>query len=447
MKNKNLLICIFALSIAKYASSQLVLIEEPIKENTRRISIKLIPFRKKNGKYIYVDSLNMKPAIKGEFNQAGFFDAKMKDAAEIYINGKSGFADTKGNYIIPPSFHLISGFYNKYAWFKLDGKFGIINDRGKIIVPAIYESINRFNRNIFAVRKKEFWGLIDNFGKIILPLEYENISPLADNNIYSMVQKKSTYGLVNNKGKIIIPVEYNWIGRFFFGLATVQDKNNKYGFLNESGKLVIPFKYDQATDFQEGFSFVTDSNTSYFINTKGEPKFNKGYSMAYGFDGGLCILSQNRKHGVIDITGNTIIPFIYESIRPFHNGYATVYNEKYKQGLIDKKGNLVIPFNYDYGEEFSVENNITAYSRDGLCGLLNVNGSEIIKPTFKKIKYAGNNLYAAKNNDHWGILNEKGKVLTGFEYNKIITLSKKLILVQKNESFFIFELSGRSFFE
>jgi hypothetical protein len=53
----------------------------------------------------------------------------------------------------------------------------------------------------------------------------------------------------------------------------------------------------------------------------------------------------NGKWGFVDITGNEVIPMIYEKVRKFSEGFAAVKaNDKW--GFIDKTGKVLIPFQY-----------------------------------------------------------------------------------------------------
>ena len=59
----------------------------------------IVPFLKKNGKYIYVDFSTLNPVFKkGEYDDAEIFN---EESAIVKIHGKSGFINKEGDIVIP----------------------------------------------------------------------------------------------------------------------------------------------------------------------------------------------------------------------------------------------------------------------------------------------------------------------------------------------------------
>ncbi|GHV12530.1 hypothetical protein FACS1894219_05630 [Clostridia bacterium] len=55
---------------------------------------------------------------------------------------------------------------------------------------------------------------------------------------------------------------------------------------------------------------------------------------------------KNGKCGFINTKGDVVIPYIYDSVHWFCEGYAAV-KKGGKWGFIDDTANIVIPFEYD----------------------------------------------------------------------------------------------------
>lgn len=81
--------------------------------------------------------------------------------------------------------------------------------------------------------------------------------------------------------------------------------------------------------------------------------------------------SLNGKIGIIDIKGNTIIPFEYEEIGAFNEGLARVKKNGF-YGFVNKKGEIVIPCIYDGAYGFS--EGLTGVYKDGKSGFINHEG-------------------------------------------------------------------------
>lgn len=80
-----------------------------------------------------------------------------------------------------------------------------------------------------------------------------------------------------------------------------------------------------------------------------EPKFK----YIYPFSEGLAVfISEDNKHGYLDMKGNIIIKPNFEEAHSFSEGIAVV-KEKGKWKVIDKKGNIILSLDFDYVGSFS----------------------------------------------------------------------------------------------
>lgn len=142
---------------------------------------------------------------------------------------------------------------------------------------------------------------------------------------------------------------------------------------------------------------------------------------------GLYVVSNYGKYGVIDVSGDVIIPLIYDDINIFFDNNRVpraVVRKDGKTGLLDIEANsLIIPIDYEsIGED--VYSCLTAKSghylvrKNGKFGLINENLSNITPFKYDFIgigdweysHYMNNewhylNLVKIRQNDKWGILN------------------------------------------
>ena len=102
-------------SLVSIQSTELVKIGNILKITEKLLTQnKLVPFLKKNGKYIYVDSVTMKPVLlNNEYDDAHLF----KDGlAQIKLKDKCGFIDNFGTIVIPPIYDFSYNFYEGHAF-------------------------------------------------------------------------------------------------------------------------------------------------------------------------------------------------------------------------------------------------------------------------------------------------------------------------------------------
>lgn len=113
-------------------------------------------------------------------------------------------------------------------------KIGFVNRKGEVVVKPQYDMYSPGYKDdlgyikvakdiIHQGRLTTLYGLIDSTGEIVLPLEYRTLLPPIDSQDLYMVQDINyRYGVVRSSGEMVVPFgEYNWIDGFDRGLARV----------------------------------------------------------------------------------------------------------------------------------------------------------------------------------------------------------------------------------
>ncbi|GMQ56242.1 hypothetical protein AN1V17_06350 [Vallitalea sediminicola] len=183
---------------------------------------------------------------------------------------------------------------------------------------------------------------------------------------------KPHYGVINSKGEEILPCIYDRIynyGYFLDGLFMVE-KDDKYGYVNAKNEVVVPIEYKYTTRL----NVVGEEADRYIVVVGKGEKFglidNKGelvYQCKLDNDvlhskDGIIITTQNGRWGAIDLKGNVVIPFIYETEKSyeFRNGLAIfaegvnsishdldtgkITKKVAKTGVLTNRNEIVIPF-------------------------------------------------------------------------------------------------------
>lgn len=184
------------------------------------------------------------------------------------MNGKWGYIDRTGAYIIKPQFDEIKYSVNSGAEALNWRRYGIINTRGEVVVPAVYHDIHYFyndeksNAATASVRLHDKWGCIDRTGKVVTPIT----SP-----------KKLLCGYESDSDKQSEPyksvktADYEAVWPASEGMRRVF-KDGKYGFINKDGDLVVPAVYNRADDFYGSFTVAekwTGKKEQYLVSKNG----------------------------------------------------------------------------------------------------------------------------------------------------------------------------------
>lgn len=245
--------------------------------------------------------------------------------------GKWGYINVKTlNEDIPFVYDYACDFSEGLACVFKGNKSGYINEKGQVVIPIVYDKrpvegedeaypvINGFVRLL----KANKWGFVDKKGHAITQFIYDDSRDFQEER--AAVYKNHKWGFIDGTGRMVVAPLYDNVGDYFGGYARV-NQGKKYGAIDKNGKIVIPIKYE---------SMDHSSNNTLYYDTL-EVKASK-------FNEKCFSVESNGKWGVVDIRGNIIVPFVYDSRVEFNNGYAVVGKNK-KYGIIDSTGNLVVP--------------------------------------------------------------------------------------------------------
>lgn len=205
--------------------------------------------------------------------------------------------------------------YHDYLPVKRGGRWGVIDKSRKQITPFMYDEIFIEDEGLFPVEQDGRWGVVDIHNQIVADFDYDFIFGLNDG--VAVIKKDDCYGYINTDGKLLMQFNHSLRHGFYHGLAEVvvygRDANGDemalYGATDESGKLIIPPKYHSIS-------------MSYFDASKGV---------------GIEI---NKKHGMLDRSGEPMIDVLYDKPFFFHQGRAEVSKDG-RGSYIDEQGRQI----------------------------------------------------------------------------------------------------------
>lgn len=232
-------------------------------------------------------------------------------------------------------------------------------------------------------------------------------------------------------------------GDFSCGLAWVTDNNSDYFCINREAALAFPERiitYDEGNyyePFVNAFNFVTDFCAGYALVAEKKP-YDDGYTFAIISDAGevaltldpkycegemhaiagsepdengYCIVGVEKEgavcYGVINLTGQEVLPLVYDEIYPFSDGSFAVRKDGI-WGFVDADGVEAVPFRYEGARPFS--NGAAPVKSDGKWGLLDENGVWLCEPKFDDVSQTGisEGLLAVSVAGKWGYIDTRG---------------------------------------
>lgn len=368
-------------------------------------------------------------------------DAQSLLIVKDYNNCTVGLQDASGKWITEPVYEQIEPFRYGFARILRNGKWGLLNEEGKEVVAPKYATLNfacdnsSFNAKttpqFLQVSDKDLSGIIDTNGKVILPCRYREISCRLDS--VFVVREEFYWSFVHANGTVYnttIMEEPGSVSPHVFrfvrseSLTDPRDTSQVYirkyhGLITDKGEIVIPAIYDriEASSIRlkfPGYEVSLNGKTGYYdpqfrtildceYDVWREPEFKNNTTRSYMFLYGYTGVRKNNKCGVITVKGDTILPFIFDSIR----------TPQYKSVKATR-----VPF-------WEVQLN-------GKWGVLDSLGKWFIQPQFEDVKvhaaialppkgFIDYSVCLARSNGEYGALNFAGDTLVAFEYDSCWT--------------------------
>ncbi len=186
--------------------------------------------------------------------------------------------------------------------------------------------------------------------------------------------------------------------------ALAADNEDKYG------------EYEEVGDFYHGYAPAKKGDWWGVIDESGNEILPCKYQLTYVFEEvALFEVFQNNMAGLFDPQGNQIVPFKYTMIYIFSQGMATVQlNGKF--GYINTKGEEVIP--PIYADAYAFEDvGLAKVIRFGKCGFVDTQGNEVVPLEYQELYAFANGFAVAAREGKYGYVNTKGEEAIPCQYD------------------------------
>jgi WG containing repeat len=367
--------------------------------------------------YGFIDTLGNEvlPPIYDNADTWYYRSMRFAEVLVVSENGKYGVFDYQGKKLTPLKYQSVWDFTGGLARVYHDDKVGFINKEGTEVIPTIYEQAKDFRGYLALVKKDGKYGWIDKQGKTIIPFEYEWASDFSG--LWAKVKKDGKMEFIDKEGNPKLQTEFDGIGNYKSGLAWAR-KDGKWGFIDPEGNVVIPLIYTKTGNFEKGRAWVWKGDKWGHIDQTGKVTTPIIYERANDFGGqytGDSLFSGvmlNGKYGKVGINGNLVIPCEYVGIDHFSMGLAKVkkqVGDTYKFGFVNYSGEEIVACIYDKVEKFGRGYEVSLVNKDGLWGLIDIKGKELIPCKYRRMDDQENGTYSVWDGKEHFIIDEMGK--------------------------------------
>lgn len=316
----------------------------------------------------------------------------------LYKDGHVGFANRKGELIIPFNFEKefdyegVDYFNKGMMCAEIDGKFGITDLTGRIVVPYVYDGlidIANVERKLMYHHTSEDSYLLHFDGDTVIgPASY--IKVRDDGTV--IVLKDGKYGIYNTAGIELIPCQYDDIPWFVNGKAVVLKSGEGYGVIDQTGREIVPCTENR---FDGQLSTMTKS--------------------------GLVLNMRNYSYGVLDMEGNVVIPHRYTEYYSDTQNRIVLMDSSERVIVFDVNGRVLESY-----DAVPYLDQLTSY-RDGIpvCknkkwGYVDNEWNLVVPARYKDIYKCEDNYYVVQfDDDQRGVIDKSGKILLKGPYENV----------------------------
>lgn len=327
-----------------------------------------------------------------------------------------------------------------------------------LIIKDVLAQRSKLNReyNYFAVFSADKWGVINQDGEIVISPSYQEMIVIPDNTkdvficTYDVDDTTGTYktkALNKDNEEIftqyeqILPIEnFDENENLWYEQNVLKVmQNGKYGLINLNGKQVLPCEYDNISVIEgiensliiekDGQKGLTNNSGSILI----EPQYTEIKNLGETYKEGYITVNSEGKYGVISATKQQILDNKFDEIKQIYleNNYLVI--EGGKEKIINSSGETLIEDGFD-DIKSSTTRGVT-FVLDNLYGEMSTSGETLIEAKYQDLKQAKDNVYIAKQNDKYGIIDANQQEKLPFSYTGITYNEETDLFLAEDENF------------
>jgi hypothetical protein len=191
------------------------------------------------------------------FLSANVFFGQQNNASSLTRakkNGKWGFLNSSGTFVIAPQFNWASHFSEGLAAVMVGKKFGFIDESGRLVIQPLYRDAGDFSEGLARVK----------VGGATVHHEGSTITKGNDNN----------WQFIDKSGNIVFKIKADEVGDFSEGMASARIiKTKRYlrcGYLDRQGQWAIAPQFELCEPFSHGTAKVILGSNWRWVDKQGK---------------------------------------------------------------------------------------------------------------------------------------------------------------------------------
>jgi WG containing repeat len=159
----------------------------------------------------------------------------------VELDGKEGYVDLHGHFVIPPQFEEANVFSESLAAAKIDdkwdGKWGVIDRSGQWVIRPQFDWVTGFSEGLAVAQVGHKNGIIRKDGSWVLKPSYPFLHSMSESRAAFSGGASGKWGYLDETGKVVIEPQFDKAGDFESGLAQVEVQG-RFGYIDRDGQYV-----------------------------------------------------------------------------------------------------------------------------------------------------------------------------------------------------------------
>ncbi len=320
------------------------------------------------------------------------------------------------------------------------------------LVTAVCARVDSFH-TVYAHKLEQHRGALDSCPYVIVRPRYDCLLDLGAANGCIPVNvgaKKETWGrslsggawgLIDTNGTEILPPVYDEVRAPLEGMIAVR-KDGRWGFHDTTGNVRIDYAFSFVGNFNDGLAPVNSGGEGEgpapwglrhikggiwgFVDTAGTLVYDTVFDHVGYFYRGLARVSRDSAWGIVDATGDTVVPFDYAVIRPYSEG----------RYLCNRGGTTVDTFDV-YGQPFTT-------ALGGAWEYLDSTGAIVGAGGYEDARGFAMGCACVKKHGRWGVIDIAGEQVADFRYDAIWSFRRTgLATVLEDSAYGVIDTAGK----
>jgi hypothetical protein len=255
------------------------------------------------------------------------------------------------------------------------------------------------------------------------------------------VSREGKWGAIDQKGKWLIEPSYLAMKEIFSGIALVKSENG-WHYVNAQGTIIsLNHPYLCQHDFSEGRARVSENKKWGFIDISGNYVIEPKFEAARDFSDGLAAVQINSKWGYVNPSGEFVIEPSLKSAWDFSCGIAIVIVNEVKEYMNRNGDILPNPDKYEVHRGF--RDFYAPVRKNDLWGFVDVHGNYIAKPVYEKADRFMNSLAPVKKSGKCGYINTKGEEVVPLTYDASKLFADNMALVKSDDKLYFLDVTTK----